>query len=682
MIGVIIQARMGSTRLPGKTMMDVVGRPMLAHVLNRAQLIPRVEFVGIATTLNPQDDVIVRFAENMKVSVVRGSEIDVLDRIYQAAKKWEISVIVRVTPDCPLFDPDLSGRVLEMFLDSASPLDYVSNVGPPTFPDGLDTEVFSFAALEKTWKQATLPSEREHITAYMTKNPDLFALGNLTSEIDYSEHRWTVDHLSDIEFVRDIMSNIGEHSVNYQSVLRYLDQRPEINSLNRGEIYLEGYYRSIAQDPPIAPSLRSLEQSENLFSESINLIPSGTQTFSKGHSQFVQGVAPIFMESASGSKTWDVDGNRYIDYMMGLGPIILGHGFPAVTQAVLQQVQKGVSLSLPHPLEVEVSRLLVDCIPCAEMVRFAKNGSDATAGAVRVARAFTGRDIIACCGYHGWQDWYVGSTTRDLGVPSVVANLTKTFQFNDINSLASIFAEYPGQVAAVIMEPFGTIRPEHNFLEDVKKLVHREGALLIFDEVITGFRLSIGGAQEYFGVHPDLACFGKAMGNGYPISAIVGRHDVMEIFDQIFFSFTYGGELVSLAAAKATIDVLRDKNTLSHIWGQGRKIQDGFNVLADSFGLGDQIKCVGLPPHTVIAFDCGNQVDELILKSLLQQEVIKRGVLSAGYHNICFTHSDDDIDQTLRVYRSAMEVLVRALDSGDAKSYLEGDPVQPVFRTL
>jgi glutamate-1-semialdehyde 2,1-aminomutase/spore coat polysaccharide biosynthesis protein SpsF len=249
---------------------------------------------------------------------------------------------------------------------------------------------------------------------------------------------------------------------------------------------------------------------------------------------------------------------------MALGPIILGHNYPSVTDAVMQQMQDGTTFSLPHPLEVELAEMLVDIIPCAEMVRFAKNGSDATSGAVRLARAYTGRDIIACCGYHGWQDWYIGTTTRNRGVPKVVQELTVPFEYNNIESLKRIFSEHPGQVAAVIMEPFGVEEPRDGFLQEVRDLALHDRALLIFDEIITGFRLALGGAQEYFGITPDLACLGKAMGNGYPIAAVVGPSEIMQLFDEVFFSFTFGGETVSLAAAIATISEMRQKDVIGY----------------------------------------------------------------------------------------------------------------------
>jgi glutamate-1-semialdehyde aminotransferase len=424
----------------------------------------------------------------------------------------------------------------------------------------------------------------------------------------------------------------------------------------------------------------TLDRSRAIAEQSARLIPSGTQTFSKGPTQFVGGVAPMFLESGRGSHVWDVDGNEFIDYAMGLGPVILGHAHEGVDTAVIDQARRGLAFSLPHPLEVEVAQLVVDTIPSGEMVRFGKNGSDVTSGAVRAARALTGRSIVACCGYHGWQDWFIGTTTRSLGVPPEVAALTIPFVYNDLPSLERIFEAHPGQVAAVIMEPVGVEAPDPGFLEGVRALASAEGALLVFDEVITGFRLALGGAQELFGVLPDLTCVGKAMANGYPVSAVTGRAEVMEIFDEIFFSFTFGGEAVSLAAAAATMAVLREPETIPHLWAQGQTLRDGYNTLAHHFELAETTSCIGLAPRTVITFTKTSGYEPLVLKSLFQQECVRRGVLFTGGQNVCLAHSDADVEHTLRVYRSALEVLRRALDEDDLETRLEGDPVQPVFR--
>ncbi len=264
---------------------------------------------------------------------------------------------------------------------------------------------------------------------------------------------------------------------------------------------------------------------------------------------------------------WDVDGSEYIDYSMALGPVILGHAFSEVNEVIAGRLKDGIIYTLPHPLEIELAELLVEVIPCAEMVRFGKNGSDATSGAVRAARAYTGRDKIACYGYHGWQNWYIGTTTRSKGVPKSVQRITIAFEYNNLESLKKIFDENKDKIAAVIMEPVGIIEPKGRFLEEVKELTHKNGALLIFDEIITGFRLSLGGAQEYVDVIPDLACFGKAMANGMPISVVVGKKEIMEIFDEIFFSFTFGGEVLSITAAITTIRELSPKDVIAHLMG-------------------------------------------------------------------------------------------------------------------
>lgn len=425
---------------------------------------------------------------------------------------------------------------------------------------------------------------------------------------------------------------------------------------------------------------KTINKSLQLYNIARNLIPSCSQTFSKGYTQFSFKVSPVFIETAKDCRVWDVDGNEYIDYSMALGSITLGYAYPGVNDAISEQLNKGIVYSLPHPLEVKLSQFLVDIIPCAEMVRFAKNGSDVTTGAVRAARAYTGRDKIISCGYHGWHDWYIGTTTRNKGIPKAVQELTLTFEYNNIESLKKLFDENRGEIAAVILEPVGVVAPEKGFLEEVKELTHKNGALLIFDEIVTGFRLSEGGAQEYFGVVPDLACYGKGMANGMPVSAVVGTREVMKIFDEIFFSFTFGGETISLAASIATINEMKVKGVIEHLWKMGRKLQDGFNALAVKHGLNTVTECIGFPPRTVITFKDTHGQESLELKTLFQQEAIKRGVLFSGAQNMCYSHTDTNIERTLEVYDESLGILAGAIKGGDVESYLEGEIVQPVFR--
>ena len=677
----VVQARMCSTRLPGKVLADIAGHSMLWHVVNRVHAARRLDEVVVATSDEPSDDAIAIFCAKNRFECFRGKARDVLDRFYSAAKHYAADAIVRITADCPLMDPRVIDRLVDVYLQGS--YDYVTNTLRYTYPDGLDVEVFSFDALQRATQEARTPIDREHVTVYF-RTSGSFRLCNVENAIDLSRRnlRWTVDEPADLELARAVYAYLWSERQLFglEDVLQLLDRKPELMEMNRGIVRNEGYYRSLLAEPAMPPQERKLRRSYELKERASQLIPSCTQTFSKGPTQFVQGVAPVFLARGEGSHVWDLDGNEYIDYPMALGAIILGHNYPVVTDAVMRQIRDGTIFSLPHPLEVELAETLVKIIPCAEMVRFAKNGSDATSGAVRVARAYTGRDIVACCGYHGWQEWYIGTTTRNKGVPKPVQQLTIPFEYNDVESLKRIFTEHAGDVAAVIMEPVGVIEPREGFLHKVQELTRREGAVLIFDEIVTGFRLALGGAQEYFGVTPDLACFGKAMANGYPVSAVVGRGDIMKLFDEIFFSFTFGGEALSLAAAVATITEMCKENVIGHLWEQGQKLKDGYNVLAREFGVERHTECIGLSPRTVISFKDETGAESLVLKSLFQQECLKRGVLFSGGHNICYSHSNADIEQTLRVYRTAMEIMAGAIKSNDVLQRLEGEPVQPVFR--
>ncbi len=418
----------------------------------------------------------------------------------------------------------------------------------------------------------------------------------------------------------------------------------------------------------------------DILSMAEKFIPGQSQTFSKAPNQFVGGVSPTFLESGLGCHVFDIDGREFIDFSMGLGPIILGYAYPDVNKAVVEQLEKGSIFSLPHPLEAEVAEAIAEVVPSAEMVRFGKNGSDVTSGAVRLARAYTGRDVIACCGYHGWQDWYIATTTMNRGIPKAVKELTVPFEYNNVASLEAIFQKYPDRVAAVIMEPVGVVEPEAGFLLAVKEVSRKHSALLIFDEVITGFRLSLGGAQEYFKVKPDLACFGKALGNGLPISALVGRADIMRLLEEVFFSFTFGGEALSLAAAQATINIMKSENVIEHLWRQGRKLKSAYNNMVAEFDLDKHTGCQGLDPRTIIWFKDGDGAESLLLKSLFQQEAIKRGLLFTGAQNVCFSHTDEDINRTLDIYRECLTIMKQAIVDGKVAERLEGSPVEPVFR--
>lgn len=423
---------------------------------------------------------------------------------------------------------------------------------------------------------------------------------------------------------------------------------------------------------------KTFRKSHALFAKAIQAIPLATQTFSKSYLQYVRGGAPLFLERGKGSHVWDIDGNEYIDMINGLLPIVLGYQYPAVDRAIEKQLKKGITFSLPSSLEYALAQLLKKHIPCAEMVRFGKNGSDVTTGAIRLARAVTGREHVAVCGYHGWHDWYIGSTTRNLGVPESTSRLTHTFAYNDLRSLERVLKKH--KVAAVILEPMNYIDPDQGFLKGVKKLAHAYGALLVFDEVITGFRWSLGGAQFYFGVTPDLATFGKSMANGMPISALVGKRIYMEKIADIFFSFTNGGEALSLAAAIATIHEMERVDVIGRIWEIGKRLRAGTVKAVVDAGLADVITIKGFPCWHLFVFKPACGFTDLEIKSFLQQEVIQEGILWYGQHNMSLSHTTKDVAIILHAYRVAFAKLRKALDDRTLKKKLVGDPISIIFK--
>ena len=425
------------------------------------------------------------------------------------------------------------------------------------------------------------------------------------------------------------------------------------------------------------PELPIIKKSLALYKRGLKVQKPITQTLAKGPGQFTKGVAPVYIQKGKGSHVWDVDGNEYIDFNSAIGPISLGYCYPAVDNAIKKQLKEGITFSLMHPLEVEVSELLKKIIPNAEAVKISKTGADVCSAAVRVARAFTKRDKIFCCGYHGWHDWYIGITSRNLGIPEAIQNLTYTFEYNDIESIK---ASLDKDVAALILEPFIFEAPKPGFLKELAEVCKANGTLLIFDEMWTGFRIAIGGAQEYFGVKPDLAVYSKACANGMPIAFLTGRADVMELFNSEVFSYTtFGGETLSLAACKATINELIDKNVPKYLDEKGALMKDGYNKIAIELGLEKYTKCIGYNCRSMVTFtpEAGNGLE---VKTFMQQEMIRRGILWAGFHNMCYSHSDADINKTLEVYREVLPLLKKAIEEGTVKQQLKGEVLEAVFR--
>jgi glutamate-1-semialdehyde 2,1-aminomutase/spore coat polysaccharide biosynthesis protein SpsF len=460
-------------------------------------------------------------------------------------------------------------------------------------------------------------------------------------------------------------------------VLAVLDADPALRAINRHSERNEGFSAALVADP--IDTTRRYSGSQLLMDRAERVIPLGSQTFSKSRLQLPPGATPLFVTHGDGGRVYDVDGNGYVDLVNALLPNILGYRDPDVDLAIRRQLTRGISFSLPTPQESELAERLIENIPCAEMVRFGKNGTDVTSAAVRLARASTRRDRLLLLGYHGWQDWYIGATTRNLGVPAAVSALSHLAPWGDLTRVDALFREHPGEFAAIILEPMNVSEPPAGYLQDLIDLAHRHGALVIFDEIITGFRWGLGGAQARYGVVPDLACFGKAMGNGMPISAVVGRADIMRLMEDIFYSGTFAGEALSLAAAIATIDKIKRENVAERLWQVGGALMAATREKIASKGLDDVIGLVGVAPWAILTYRDHAEASKEAVKTLFLREMIAAGVLINASHNVCFAHSTSDIAQVLAAYDHALSAVRDALDRGDIERRLGNQVIRPIF---
>ncbi len=429
------------------------------------------------------------------------------------------------------------------------------------------------------------------------------------------------------------------------------------------------------------------DTSEKLRQKSHLLIPGGGHTYAKGDDQYPE-LAPGFIVRGEGCHVWDVDGNEFIEYGMGLRSVALGHGYRPVVEAAYRQMLLGTNFTRPSPIELNCAEELLSLIKGADMVKFAKHGSDVTTAAVKLARAFTGRDMIAICAEHAFfstDDWFIGSTPMAAGIPAAIRDLTVKFHYNDVENLRQLFNRYPDRISCVVMEVETITEPADNFLHDVQRVCRENGALFILDELITGFRWHLNGAQGLYGITPDLSCFGKAVANGFAVSALVGKKEVMELGglfhdkERVFLlSTTHGAETHALAAAIRTMQTYKEENVVEYLWRQGGELSSRLNALSAELGLSDFFFVLGKPCNLVYATRDQDKAPSQDFRTLFLQETLKHGLLMPSLV-ISFSHSDEDIERTVQGVGEALLVYKKALEDGVGK-YLAGRPVKPVFR--
>jgi glutamate-1-semialdehyde 2,1-aminomutase len=581
--------------------------------------------------------------------------------------------VVRITGDCPLVDAGLVDEMVTFF--KTQDFDYITNTNPPTFPDGLDIEVFRFKALKQASQESIDIYDREHVTPYI-RNSDQFSKMNLPYSRDLSSLRWTVDELSDFEVVKSVFNHFSPRvDFSWMEVLELQQKQPNLFRQNQQIVRNEG---------------AAMGTGQKLWKRAKQIIPGGNMLLSKRPEMFLPEHWPAYFSKAKGCKVWDLDGREYIDMcIMGIGTNTLGYGHPEVDAAVLETVVAGNMSTLNCPEEVYLAEKLIEMHPWADMVRLARSGGEANAIAIRIARAASGKDKVAICGYHGWHDWYLSANLGDdasldghllpglepKGVPRNLQGTVFPFNYNDYEGLEVLVNTQ--DIGVIKMEVARNKGPENQFLQKVRKLATDRGIVLIFDECTSGFRETFGGLHKKYGVEPDMAMFGKALGNGYGITATIGKREVMEAAQSTFISSTFWTERIGPTAAVATLRVMERIKSWETITQTGLNIRDGWQNLANKYEL--NIEHWGLPSLTGFTFQSQNA---LAYKTLITQEMLNKGYLVGNSVYVCIDHNSD----VIKDYFNALDpvfALVKDCEEGlDVMSLLKGPICHGGFKRL
>jgi glutamate-1-semialdehyde 2,1-aminomutase len=669
----IVQARMGSTRLPNKVMKPINGIPMIELLLNRLSHSKELDQIIVATSIDERNTPLVEHVISCGYHCEQGNETNVLERYISAAKKHQTDIIVRITGDCPLVDSELVDECIRRF--KIEQVDYFSNISPATYPDGLDIEVFTLGALEKAMLESQDPFDHEHVTPYIL-NTDRFNKASMINDKDLSALRWTVDELDDFRVITDVFKHFSPNiHFSWQQVLELQYSHPSIFKANQQTLRNQG---------------ATMGTGQKLWKRAKQVIPGGNMLLSKRAEMFLPDQWPAYFSKAKGCMVWDLDGNEFIDMcIMGIGTNTLGYGHTEVDASVMQTLSTGNMSTLNCPEEVYLAEKLVEMHPWADMARFARSGGEANAVAIRIARAASGKDKVAICGYHGWHDWYLSANLGDnksldghllpglepKGVPRNLKDTVFPFNYNNFSELEDLVNTH--DIGVIKMEVVRSMEPENNFLQKVRQLASERNIVLIFDECTSGFRETFGGLHKKYGVEPDIAMFGKALGNGYSITAIIGRREVMEAAQSTFISSTFWTERIGPKAALKTLEVMERIKSWDIITQTGLQIRNRYKLLADEHGL--NIQQWGLPSMTGYTFEAKNA---LAYKTLVTQEMLKKGYLVGNSIYVCTEHTPEIIDDYFNTLSPVFELIKECEEGRDVMALLKGPICHAGFKRL
>ena len=669
----IVQARMASTRLPGKVMKKIGNTPMIELLLRRLSKSKEIHQIVVATANSQDNDQLIRHVKSIGFDCIQGSEQDALDRYLVAAKHSQADIIVRITGDCPLIDAELVDQVINKFkLDHC---DYCSNTSPPTFPDGLDTEVFTVTALESAASETNDLFDREHVTPYL-RNPNRFKQTSFINNKDLSSLRWTVDEPADFEVITQVFAHFSPNiDFQWTKILELQRDQPELFIANSNIARNEGAMMGTGQ---------------KLWKRAKNVIPGGNMLLSKRAEMFLPDQWPAYFSKAKGCKVWDLDGKEYTDMsIMGIGTNILGYGHEEVDAVVRRTIDTGNMSTFNCPEEVYLAEKLIELHPWADMTRLARSGGEANAIAIRIARAASGRDKVAVCGYHGWHDWYLSANLGDdenlaghllpgldpKGVPQNLRGTVFPFNYNNYQELEDLVNKQ--DIGVIKMEVVRNKGPEDNFLHKVRKLATERGIVLIFDECTSGFRETFGGLHKKYAVEPDMAMFGKALGNGYAITATIGRREVMEAAQSTFISSTFWTERIGPTAALKTLEIMQRERSWETITQTGLKIRKRWQQLADQHGL--KIDHWGLPALTGYTFKSDKA---LAYKTFITQEMLAKGYLASNCVYVSTEHTMEVINGYFEALDPLFATIKECEEGRDVMALLKGPICHGGFKRL
>ena len=668
----IVQARMSSTRLPGKVLKKIVEIPAIEILLKRLAHSKLISEICVATSQNKEDEFLCNEVEKLGYRVIRGSETDVLRRYWDAANATKADTIVRITGDCPLVDPKLVDKVVELYLNSD--VDYVSNNDPPTFPDGLDVEVFGIRALKDANLSALSNFDREHVTPFI-RNGDFTKL-NFKNVEDTSELRLTLDEPEDLTLLQKVFEHFQpDIHFRYKKIERLLQSNPNLTKTNNIHKRNEG---------------ANMGTGEKLWKRAKRAIPGGNMLLSKRSELHLPNNWPSYFSKTSGCSVWDLDGKRYYDYyLMSVGTNLLGYSHPEVDAAVVQVIKNGNMSTLNAPEEVSLAEKLIGLDPWAGMVRFTRTGGEANAVAIRIARAASGRDGVAVCGYHGWHDWYLSANLSDddkleghllpglstAGVPKSLKGNVHPFNYNDFAYLSQLISE--NDIGVIKMEVIRNVEPNDDFLQRVRKLATDKNIVLIFDECTSGFRACFGGIHKQYGVYPDMAIYGKTLGNGYAVSAVVGREEIMQSAQSTFISSGFWGERLGSAAALKTLEVMEKVKPWETAIKVGLKMREIWLEAAEANGL--KISVSGLPAIPSYSFLSKNS---LAYKTLITQEFLKCGYLAGTILYASNAHDITKFDEYAAILDNVYKLIADCEDGRSVNNLLDGPIAHTGFRRL